>query len=494
MRSVCRHDLALLLGALLCAASGALWAESGVLVVHVEDVQGHPISGVQIGTKGDGGTAFTGDDGKARIRLAKQTKAGSWVSLQILKSPPGKDFVMNSPWDSRVLVPSFENESENFIPITVMRRGDRTALVSGNFLGAATAQIDEANAQKTAGRQAPREDPKASLAAVARRYGLDPDELDKAIRTWGESATDPYQAGLAALYQRNYPAASTQLKESLQNRETKLATDQKNVTDAAFFLGQSLYEEGKYRESANAYKRCLQLRPSDGMILNNLAVSLEAAGDYAAAEPLYQRALAIREKTLGPWHPDVAQSLNNLGELMRDAGDGAHAEPLLRRALAINERALGPDDPIVAKALGNLGVLLLERHDVDDAEPILRRALAINERALQPGNPSLAISMSNLAGLLLAKGDLSSAEPLLRRALAIEENALGPDHPLVAITLTVFAGLLHAQGDLARAKSLLRRALSIDEKALGPDHPTTERIRRSLQALIDEKSSEPAEK
>ena len=35
------------------------------------------------------------------------------------------------------------------------------------------------------------------------------------------------------------------------------------------------------------------------------------------AEPLYQRALAIKEKALGPNHPDVATSLNNLAELYR---------------------------------------------------------------------------------------------------------------------------------------------------------------------------------
>ena len=35
-------------------------------------------------------------------------------------------------------------------------------------------------------------------------------------------------------------------------------------------------------------------------------------GDYAKAEPLYQRALKISEKALGPEHPDTATSLNNL--------------------------------------------------------------------------------------------------------------------------------------------------------------------------------------
>ena len=84
----------------------------------------------------------------------------------------------------------------------------------------------------------------ADLAAVAKKYGVHPEELDKAIRSWGEATTDPYEAGLAALYQRNYPAASAQLKESLQNREGKLAVDQKAVTDAAFFRGNRFMRKG----------------------------------------------------------------------------------------------------------------------------------------------------------------------------------------------------------------------------------------------------------
>src|SRR5260370_20886879 len=125
-------------------------AEDGMLVVHVKDVQKRPIAGLQIGVEGDGGSSITGDDGKARIRLANQTKEKSWVSLQILSSPPGKDFVMVSPWDYRATVPSFENESENFVEVVVVARGDRVALESGIVLAAATAQLNKANAPKTA--------------------------------------------------------------------------------------------------------------------------------------------------------------------------------------------------------------------------------------------------------------------------------------------------------------------------------------------------------
>ena len=81
--------------------------------------------------------------------------------------------------------------------------------------------------------------------------------------------------------------------------------------------------------------------PSVALALNNLAVLYLAQGRYAEAEPLHKRALAIREKALGPDHADVAQSLNNLAALYVAQGRYAEAEPLYKRALAIDEKSLG---------------------------------------------------------------------------------------------------------------------------------------------------------
>jgi hypothetical protein len=52
--------------------------------------------------------------------------------------------------------------------------------------------------------------------------------------------------------------------------------------------------------------------------LNGLAELYRAQGQYTKAEPLHQRALAIREKALGPEHPEGATSLENYARLLRD--------------------------------------------------------------------------------------------------------------------------------------------------------------------------------
>ena len=50
------------------------------------------------------------------------------------------------------------------------------------------------------------------------------------------------------------------------------------------------------------------------------ALTSQDQGKLDEAEPLYQRSLAIREKTWGPDHPDVAKSLNNIALLLKVRG------------------------------------------------------------------------------------------------------------------------------------------------------------------------------
>ena len=64
-------------------------------------------------------------------------------------------------------------------------------------------------------------------------------------------------------------------------------------------------------------------------------------------------ALAIRELALGPDHPDTAESLNNLALVLWVQGQYAEAEPLFHRAVAI-AREIG-DRWSEGNALGNLG-------------------------------------------------------------------------------------------------------------------------------------------
>jgi tetratricopeptide (TPR) repeat protein/CHAT domain-containing protein len=264
-------------------------------------------------------------------------------------------------------------------------------------------------------------------------------------------------------------------------------------TDALNLQVLRLHQQGRYAEATELAQRVLAIRekalgpdhPDVGTSLNNLAHLYHVQGRYAEAEPLHKRALAVREKALGPDHPDVGQSLNNLARLYHARGRYAEAEPLYRRDLAIIEKALGPDHLDVGISLNNLGSLYSAQGRYTEAEPVLKRALAIRENALGPDHPNVGASLNNLAELYYAKGRYAEAEPLYTRALAIVEKAQGPDHPNVGICLNNLAQLYRAQGRYAEAEPLYRRALAITEKAHGPDHPAVGTNLSNLAALYE---------
>ena len=87
--------------------------------------------------------------------------------------------------------------------------------------------------------------------------------------------------------------------------------------------------------------------------LDRQIAQLKAAGKYAEAVPLAQRALALAEKK-GANSPAVAKALDTLAELYEAQNKYAEAEPLLKRSLAIREKS--PGQPDVAASRERLAV------------------------------------------------------------------------------------------------------------------------------------------
>ena len=257
-----------------------------------------------------------------------------------------------------------------------------------------------------------------------------------------------------------------QLESTLHNIIKSLNNDNFNDTyPGDFHILQPLYQFYGYLKTPTKVL-------ADAM--HDSAFQLEKQANYQQAFELYERALATREKELGPEHPDVATTLNNLAGLYESKGDYDAALPLYKRALAIREKALGPEHPYVATTLNNLAGLYRAKGDDDAALPLYERALAISEKALGLEHPDVATTLNNLAGLYESKGNYDAALPLYERALAIREKALGPEHPDVATTLNNLAGLYRVKGDYGEAVPLFVRSLNILNKKLGNQHQHTQ--------------------
>jgi hypothetical protein len=79
-----------------------------------------------------------------------------------------------------------------------------------------------------------------------------------------------------------------------------------------------------------------------------------AAGDFAAADEFLRNASHIQEETLGPLHPDLANTFNNLAVVAEKTGNLDDAETFYRRAVAIASASLPPGHPMVVASRENL--------------------------------------------------------------------------------------------------------------------------------------------
>ncbi len=240
-----------------------------------------------------------------------------------------------------------------------------------------------------------------------------------------------------------------------------------------------LKAQKKYEEAEPLYQRALKIRErihgaeALGIVpaLHDLALLYVDQAKYAKAEPLYLRSLMIREKVHGSEHVDVAQSLYSVAYVLAKQAKYAEAEPLYLRSLTIREKLLGPNHRDIAFSLLNLGILYRDQSRFAEAEPLFQRTVTIREKIHGPEHDAVAFVLSTLAHLYQLQTKYAEAEPLYERGLKIREKVHGPEHPDVAATLNNLAELYLRQAKYGEAESLYRRSLIIREKIHGPEHP-----------------------
>jgi outer membrane biosynthesis protein TonB len=114
--------------------------------------------------------------------------------------------------------------------------------------------------------------------------------------------------------------------------------------------------------------------PSELQPILTAAEQAAASGDYAAAETMLREAAVIQEASLGPHHPDLANTLNNLGIVSEIVGKPEDAEQFFRRACAIAATSLEPSHPFVATSRKNLEDFCTARGkpvDVETPAPVV---------------------------------------------------------------------------------------------------------------------------
>ena len=243
--------------------------------------------------------------------------------------------------------------------------------------------------------------------------------------------------------------------------------------------GQALVRLGKPAEGKVFHERALALRekilgpdhPDVAASLAAVANALWAMGDYPRSREVTERALVLREKILGPDHPELGKSMNNLASVLAELGEYRRALELRERTLALREKTLGPDHPEVGSALNNLGTLLFAIGEYRRSASTHERALSVRTRSLGPEHAYISMSLVNLADVYMRTGDPQKALDYSLRGLAISEKARGAEHPDLCDPLTNAARAEVRVGKLGDARAHLDRAIRLVTRAHGPSHP-----------------------
>ena len=190
--------------------------------------------------------------------------------------------------------------------------------------------------------------------------------------------------------------------------------------------------------------------------LGRLGVSL---GEFALADSVLGRAVAVRRRVQGPSHPDLAAPLTLLAESFTEQRRYDEAIEAGEEAVALLQ---GTDDgDRLARAQVTLGGVRYRRNDSDEAEALYRSALDVADA------PPLRVSALTGIGSVLADVRPADALPAYRQAVDLATASFGPGDPRTADALYGYAETLLATGDTTQAAALHEAALRTYERAYG---------------------------
>ena len=183
-------------------------------------------------------------------------------------------------------------------------------------------------------------------------------------------------------------------------------------------------------------------------MLQNLGIVAREAKDYTKAEAYYLRALASRERSLGPEHSDIAANLINLANIYRATGDYPRALETHLRALAMFERTVGPSAPFLLLSLVNVARTYAVMGD-------LANAITYQTRLEQATETAIALNLS----IGSERQRVAYLTPIAERtertlSLNLQMTPRDPDSTALAVTV-----LLQRKGRVLDAAADMQAAL-----------------------------------
>jgi len=297
-------------------------------------------------------------------------------------------------------------------------------------------------------------------------------------------ATDPAIAesleleAAALIRSERFDEARRALMQSQAIREPRSDVDPIGLARTLELLGWLERYSGNYTAAVPLVQRALAIRQLRNPEHPDITTTFELRGDLMwlrgdlhGARTAWDDALVFVIRTLGPEHPIAGGLERKVAMAAYAFGDQREARRAREHALQVAERALAPCHPEVPKLLNDLAVSFEDDGEYPAAHQMFQRAETTYAKCLGSGHSLVAAVVNNEAELAESMGDFREAERLHARAVTMWSAALGPNHPFVANGLDAIAGSVALRGQRARARALYRRALDIRQRAQGSDHP-----------------------
>ena len=222
-------------------------------------------------------------------------------------------------------------------------------------------------------------------------------------------------------------------------------------------------------------------------ILEPLASMRYDAGEYAKAEELYRKVLAIREVVDGPEHSNTLVARSNLILAMEGRGALADAAREYRSLLEVERRVLGDSDTTTLATTHNLAGVLHNLGRYQEAagveEKVLHARLDLDPDTRDPD----ALGCMNLyARCLQSLKRFDDAEKWYRRCLVRRRDRFGADDQFTLNTQTNLAALLVEMKQLTEAETLARDACARRAARFGEDDPGLLLDRHTLAVALRE--------
>ena len=201
--------------AALVWTAAAIPAYSATLLLQVCDVRDQPMSGVVLTAKSSGSTSPPTDvAGKTQIMLLPNLLPGEPVSLVLVRAPRA-GLQIYSPWEGSATIPN-----PNYaLAVVLGSRGDRAALenrrVTDSLAEAVLKKQENHLPAGAFGRAMPsKRKGLNALSDVSMDAGLDPLQVDDAIRKWADNPVPKGESGAFTRYVKVMPSHESLVRYS----------------------------------------------------------------------------------------------------------------------------------------------------------------------------------------------------------------------------------------------------------------------------------------